>query len=53
MCLPHEGVLRNRFAKAVMGEALGIYDNPPTLELARLYRLWPASGLGWIVMGNV
>lgn len=46
-------VLRNRLAKAAMSEALGTYDNRPTLGLVQLYRRWAASGLGLIVTGNV
>ncbi|MFU5804165.1 NADH:flavin oxidoreductase/NADH oxidase family protein [Pseudomonas aeruginosa] len=46
-------VLRNRLAKAAMSEALGTYDNRPTLDLVQLYRRWAASGLGLIVTGNV
>lgn len=51
--LPGGGVLRNRLAKASMSEALGTYDNRPTLALVRLYRRWAASGIGLILTGNV
>ncbi|RUF23383.1 NADH:flavin oxidoreductase/NADH oxidase family protein [Pseudomonas aeruginosa] len=51
--LPHGSVLRNRLAKAAMSEALGTYDNRPTVDLVHLYRRWAASGLGLIMTGNV
>ncbi|MFU5616546.1 NADH:flavin oxidoreductase/NADH oxidase family protein [Pseudomonas aeruginosa] len=51
--LPNGSVLRNRLAKAAMSEALGTYDNRPTLDLVQLYRRWAATGLGLIVTGNV
>lgn len=53
LCLPGGGVLPNRLAKASMSEALGTYDNRPTLALVRLYRRWAASGIGLILTGNV
>ena len=51
--LPNGSLLRNRLAKASMSEALGTYDNRPTLGLVTLYRRWAASGIGLILTGNV
>lgn len=51
--LPNGSVLRNRLAKAAMSEALGTYNNHPTLKLVELYRRWAASGLGLLITGNV
>lgn len=51
--LPNGNVLRNRIAKAAMSEALGTYNNHPTLKLVELYRRWAASGLGLLITGNV
>ncbi len=51
--LPSGSLLRNRLAKASMSEALGTYDNRPTLGLVTLYRRWAASGIGLILTGNV
>lgn len=53
LTLPNGNVLRNRLAKASMSEALGTYDNRPTLKLVELYRRWAASGLGFLITGNV
>lgn len=51
--LPSGSLLRNRLAKASMSEALGTYDNRPTLGLVTLYKRWAASGIGLILTGNV
>lgn len=51
--LPSGSLLRNRLAKASMSEALGTYDNRPTLGLVTLYQRWAASGIGLILTGNV
>jgi len=51
--LPNGSLLRNRLAKASMSEALGTYDNRPTLGLVTLYQRWAASGIGLILTGNV
>lgn len=51
--LPNGSMLRNRLAKASMSEALGTYDNRPTLGLITLYQRWAASGIGLILTGNV
>ena len=51
--LPNGTVLRNRLAKSSMSEALGTYDNHPTLELVTLYQRWSQSGIGLLFSGNV
>ncbi|WP_192981331.1 NADH:flavin oxidoreductase/NADH oxidase family protein [Pseudomonas sp. EggHat1] len=51
--LPSGSLLRNRLAKASMSEALGTYDNRPTLGLVTLYQRWATSGIGLILTGNV
>ena len=51
--LPNGSILRNRLGKASMSEALGTYNNQPTLKLVELYRRWAASGIGMLITGNV
>lgn len=51
--LPNGSLLRNRLAKASMSEALGTYDNRPTLGLVTHYQRWATSGIGLILTGNV
>ena len=51
--LPNGSIFRNRLGKASMSEALGTYNNQPTLKLVELYRRWSASGIGLLITGNV
>jgi 2,4-dienoyl-CoA reductase-like NADH-dependent reductase (Old Yellow Enzyme family) len=50
--LPSE-TLPNRLAKAAMTEGLADAQGRATLELARLYETWGASGAGLLITGNV
>lgn len=51
--LPNGSVIRNRLAKAAMSEALGTFDNHPTLSLPKLYARWAEGGIGLCITGNV
>ena len=46
-------VIKNRFAKSAMSEALGTTDNRVTAKLSRLYGQWAQGGTGLLITGNV
>ncbi len=46
-------VIKNRFAKSAMSEALGTTDNRVTERLPTLYGAWAAGGTGLVITGNV
>ncbi|MCP4601381.1 MAG: NADH:flavin oxidoreductase/NADH oxidase family protein [Proteobacteria bacterium] len=46
-------VIKNRFVKSAMSEALGTIDNRPTRKLPHLYETWAQGGTGLLVTGNV
>ena len=46
-------VIKNRLLKSAMSEALGTREGAPSPELAQLYRVWAAGGVGLCVTGNV
>ena len=51
--LPCGAVIKNRFFKSAMSEALGTADHRPSAGLVRLYQTWAAGGIGVSVTGNV
>lgn len=46
-------VIKNRFVKSAMNEAMGKRNLQPKEEIANLYRLWAEGGAGMIITGNV
>lgn len=53
LTLPNGVVLKNRLLKSAMSEALGTRDGAATPELAHLYEVWAAGGVGICITGNV
>jgi len=53
LTIPNGAVIRNRFGKSAMSEALGTVDNRMTDALPRLYARWAAGGTGLLITGNV
>ncbi|NOY23226.1 MAG: NADH:flavin oxidoreductase/NADH oxidase family protein [Acidobacteria bacterium] len=51
--LPCKAVIKNRFCKSAMSEALGTKDHAPTSMLTRLYGRWAKGGIGLCITGNV
>ncbi|PJB79941.1 MAG: NADH oxidase [Acidobacteria bacterium CG_4_9_14_3_um_filter_49_7] len=51
--LPCGAIIKNRFCKSAMSEALGTRDHAPTVMLTRLYGRWAKGGVGLCVTGNV
>jgi 2,4-dienoyl-CoA reductase-like NADH-dependent reductase (Old Yellow Enzyme family) len=46
-------VIKNRFFKSAMSEALGEEDHGPSKGLSRLYGIWANGGVGLAITGNV
>jgi len=46
-------VIKNRFAKSAMSEAMGDSNFQPGKNIPSLYRLWAEGGTGLIMTGNV
>lgn len=53
MKLTNGVVIKNRFVKAAMNEAMGTRDLQPKKEISRLYEQWANGGAGLIITGNV
>lgn len=53
LTLANGAVIKNRFAKSAMSEALGTIDNRVTPRLANLYGAWARGGTGLVITGNV
>jgi 2,4-dienoyl-CoA reductase-like NADH-dependent reductase (Old Yellow Enzyme family) len=53
LTLANGTVIKNRFAKSAMSEALGTIDNRVTPHLANLYGAWARGGTGLVITGNV
>lgn len=53
LTLANGTVIKNRFAKSAMSEALGTLDNRVTPHLATLYGAWARGGAGLVITGNV
>ncbi|WP_097458608.1 NADH:flavin oxidoreductase/NADH oxidase family protein [Mangrovitalea sediminis] len=53
LTLPNGSVIRNRFAKSAMSEAIATIDNRVTRNLVELYRRWAEGGTGLLITGNV
>lgn len=51
--LPNGVVIKNRLLKSAMSETLGSATGAPTPELAHLYEVWAAGGIGMSITGNV
>ncbi|MBD1374011.1 NADH:flavin oxidoreductase/NADH oxidase family protein [Hazenella sp. IB182357] len=51
--LPCGTIIKNRFFKSAMSEALGTNDNKPSLLLPKLYQKWAEGGAGIIMTGNI
>lgn len=51
--LPNGAVIKNRFVKSSMNEAMGTRDMQPKLAIATLYKRWAQGGAGLILTGNV
>lgn len=51
--LPNGTVIKNRFVKAAMNEAMGDKYCQPKKEIAQLYRTWAQGGAGLVFTGNV
>ncbi|WP_421378013.1 NADH:flavin oxidoreductase/NADH oxidase family protein [Bacillus salacetis] len=51
--LPNGTIIKNRFFKSAMSEALGTKDNDSSPALATLYNTWADGGTGLVVTGNV
>lgn len=51
--LPSGAVLKNRFFKSAMHEAMGTKTNAPKASIAKLYRTWAQGGADVLVTGNV
>lgn len=51
--LPGGAVLKNRFAKSAMSEALAGSDTAPNDSHVTLYRRWARGGAGLLITGNV
>jgi len=53
LILPCGSIVKNRFMKSAMSEALGSREHGPTKNLETLYRTWSKGGSGILVTGNV
>ncbi|PIE70979.1 MAG: NADH oxidase [Deltaproteobacteria bacterium] len=53
LTLPNGTVIKNRFFKSAMSEALGTRDFAPKPGLFTLYRRWAEGGSGIVMTGNV
>ncbi|MFC3928088.1 NADH:flavin oxidoreductase/NADH oxidase family protein [Streptococcus caprae] len=51
--LPNGTVIKNRFFKSAMNEAMGTRNLQPKKEVVNLYRQWAQGGAGLVVTGNV
>ncbi|MDO5099661.1 MAG: NADH:flavin oxidoreductase/NADH oxidase family protein [Corynebacterium sp.] len=51
--LPSGAVVKNRFFKSAMHEALGTTAGAPDPKIAQLYRTWAEGGAGVLVTGNM
>jgi 2,4-dienoyl-CoA reductase-like NADH-dependent reductase (Old Yellow Enzyme family) len=51
--LPNGAIIKNRFFKSAMSEALATIDNNPTQSLVTLYETWAKGGTGLVMTGNV
>jgi 2,4-dienoyl-CoA reductase-like NADH-dependent reductase (Old Yellow Enzyme family) len=53
LTLPNGSIIKNRFFKSAMSEALGTKDNDSSPALVALYNTWAEGGTGLVVTGNV
>lgn len=53
LTLPGGAVIKNRFFKSAMSEAMADRSNSPNLLHIELYRKWAEGGTGIVVTGNV
>ncbi|CAM3561764.1 MULTISPECIES: NADH:flavin oxidoreductase/NADH oxidase family protein [Saccharibacillus] len=53
LTLPSGAVIRNRFLKSAMSEAMADRSNSPNRLHVELYRKWAEGGTGIVVTGNV
>ncbi|EXJ22953.1 2,4-dienoyl-CoA reductase [NADPH] [Alkalibacterium sp. AK22] len=53
MTLPNGRVIKNRFFKSAMSEAMADKNNSPTKAHLNLYSKWAEGGAGIVVSGNV
>ncbi len=53
LTLPNGSIIKNRFFKSAMSEALGTKDHAPSPALVTLYKTWADGGTGLVVTGNV
>lgn len=53
LTLANGTLIKNRFAKSAMSEALGTADNRVTRRLPALYHAWAEGGTGLVITGNV
>ncbi|MDG3142096.1 hypothetical protein MKL29_04445 [Streptococcus suis] len=51
--LPSGLVIKNRFVKAAMNEAMGTKYLQPKKEVPDLYQQWARGGSGLVITGNV
>ena len=51
--LPNGTIIKNRFFKSAMSEALGTSGQNPTESLVTLYKTWADGGAGLVMTGNV
>ncbi len=51
--LPNGTIIKNRFFKSAMSEALGTAGQNPTESLVTLYKTWADGGAGLVMTGNV
>ncbi|MGM0845639.1 MAG: NADH:flavin oxidoreductase/NADH oxidase family protein [Bacillota bacterium] len=53
LTLPNGSIIKNRFFKSAMSEALGNKDHDSSPALVTLYKTWADGGTGLVVTGNV
>ena len=53
LTLPNGSMIKNRFFKSAMSEALGTKDHNASPNLVTLYNTWADGGTGLVVTGNV
>lgn len=53
LTLPCGAVIKNRFFKSAMSEALASVNHAPTKELTKLYEVWADGGSGQVITGNI
>ncbi|WP_409250684.1 NADH:flavin oxidoreductase/NADH oxidase family protein [Bacillus sp. SCS-153A] len=53
LTLPNGSIIKNRFFKSAMSEALGTKDHDASPNLITLYDTWADGGTGLVVTGNV